>query len=471
MSRFLIECTYVFHHPEMNSGIQRVVRNIINHLPKLQDEAVCIPVIFKNGKVFEVKQLAPEHADDWHGRSRRTLEKAAQKLVQVRNRYWLIHSRLLRFRPWTASHNVRRVTYILCRLASVSFVLPLYLTEWILRKTEEQPRAFEMECRADDVLVLLDSSWHADFFPVAEQLQQQGVAIVSVIYDLIPLTHPRFCDGPLVQVFDRWFDWITNTADGFIAISSTIRDEVRDEVQRRLGKERADARWFDFFHLGSELDRLDPNQSVRPAVEKIFTPGRAIYLMVSTIEPRKNHAYLLDAFERLWQNGSDVVLCFIGRIGWKNERLIERVKKHPELKRRLFMFNDLSDVELEYCYSHAKALVFPSFVEGFGLPLVEAMQRGLPVMASDIPVFHEIGGEFISYFDLNQPESLCRQVRQFEDSGIFPATQDMADWSCLSWEDSTRQLIERVGRHGVERQMQIQQHVRSECHETDHCSE
>jgi alpha-1,2-rhamnosyltransferase len=269
-----------------------------------------------------------------------------------------------------------------------------------------------------------------------------------------------------VQVFDRWFEWIASTASGFIAISGTIRDEVRVELPRRLGDKRAASRWFDFFHLGSELDRLDLSKPVRPAVEKLFTSGRAIYLMVSTIEPRKNHAYLLDAFERLWQEGSDVVLCFIGRIGWKNERLIERVKKHPQLKRRLFMFNDLSDVELEHCYSHARALVFPSFVEGFGLPLVEAMQRGLPAMASDIPVFHEIGGEFVSYFDLSQPESLARQIRQFEDSGIFPAAQHLAEWSWLNWEDSARQLVTRVIR-----QVETQQHAQSERHETDHCAE
>ena len=466
MTRFLIECTYVFHHPEINSGIQRVVRNVVNNLPSVQGEAVCIPVILREGTIFEVRQLAPEHPDNSQGRLQSKLEKLARRLVQIRNRYWLIHSRLLRFWPWKSSHTVRRVTYVLCRLASFSFMLPLYLTERALGKIEQKPRIAEMTCSTDDVLVLLDSSWQGDSFPVAEKLKQQGVTIVSVIYDLIPLTHPQFCDDLLVHMFDRWFEWTTNTADGFIAISSTIRDEVQGEVQRRLGTERADALWFDFFHLGSELDQIGPNRSVRPVVEKLFTSGRAVYLMVSTIEPRKNHAYLLDAFEHLWRDGSDVVLCFIGRIGWKNERLIERVQNHPELKRRLFMFNDLSDVELEYCYSHAKALVFPSFVEGFGLPLVEAMQRGLPVMASDIPVFHEIGGEFISYFDLHQPESLSRQVQQYEDSGIFPATRDVADWSCLSWKDSTRQLIKRVGR-----QVQIQQQGRSECHETEHCSE
>ncbi|AIY42847.1 Glycosyltransferase [Collimonas arenae] len=455
----------MFHHPEMNSGIQRVVRNIINHLPSVQDEAVCIPVIFKQGKLLEVKQLAPDYGDDWRSRLQEKLEKATQKLVQIRNRYWLLHSRLLYHWPWNAFHNAKRVTYVLCRLLSLSFMLPLYLAEWLLKKIEVRPRAFEMECRSDDILVLLDSSWHADFFPVAEKLQQQGVSIVSVIYDLIPLTHPQFCDGPLVQVFDRWFEWIANTANGFVAISGTIRDEVRTEVQRRLGTEQAGNRWFDFFHLGSELDQVGPCKTVRPVLKKLFISGRSVYLMVSTIEPRKNHAYLLDAFDRLWEEGGDVVLCFIGRIGWKNERLIERVKTHPELKRRLYMFNDLSDVELEYAYSHSKALVFPSFVEGFGLPVVEAMQRGLPAMGSDIPVFHEIGGDFMSYFDLDQPDSLARQVRQFESSGVFPAPRTIKDWSWLNWENSARQLVQRVLQ-----QTNVRQYVQSGCDETDDCT-
>ncbi|AMP16212.1 glycosyltransferase family 4 protein [Collimonas pratensis] len=471
MSRVLIECTYVFHHPEMNSGIQRVVRNIVNRLPAVQDEAVCVPVIFKHGKILEVTQLAPSHSDAWRSRLQKKLEKVAQKLVQVRNRYWLLHSRLLPLWPWKASHNVRRATYVLCRLASFSFTLPLYLTEKMLANIDIQPRALEMTCRDDDILLLLDSSWHADFFPVAEKLQRQGVSIVSVIYDLIPLTHPQFCDGPLVQVFDRWFEWIANTADGFIAISSTIRDQVHSEVTRRLGSERASNRWFDFFHLGSELDQVDAAKTVRPAVQKLFASGLSVYLMVSTIEPRKNHAYLLDAFERLWEDGSDVVLCFVGRIGWKNERLIERVKKHPQLKRRLYMFNDLDDVELEYAYGHAKSLVFPSFVEGFGLPLVEAMQRGLPVMASDIPVFREIGGDFISYFDLDQPESLGRLIAQFESSGMFPASQKMQDWSWLGWEDSARQLVQRVLQQ-VNRKKHVQQkHVAGGLDETENCTE
>lgn len=142
--------------------------------------------------------------------------------------------------------------------------------------------------------------------------------------------------------------------------------------------------------------------------------------------------------------GSQVRLCIAGRIGWKCEALVERVRQHPELNKRLFMFNDLSDKSLEYAYSHAASLVFPSYVEGFGLPLVEAMQRGLPAMGSDIPVFREIGGEFMAYFDLADPQTLANLVTRFEATGEFPAERPVGEWRWIGWHEASRQLIARI---------------------------
>lgn len=441
MTRLLVECTYVFEHPKVNSGIQRVVRNVIRELPEADETVECIPVAMLDGTLYQVHSLAPLDP-----RPHSPLVRLRILVERAANYFWLGQRTLEKRRPFRSSPWARRLLYVACRLFAFAFLsIPLRLLDRILGKQQPAPvRATPLEHRAGDQLVLLDSSWHADFFPLAERLKSEGVGIVSVIYDLIPLTHPQFCDAGLVKVFNHWFDWIAATADGYVAISETIRDEVRAEMLRRIGPEKVAQRWFDYFHLGSELDLVEDGASVEPDLLRMFKAKAPVFLMVSTIEPRKNHGYLLDAFERAWAQGSQARLCIAGRIGWKCEALVERVRQHPELNKRLFMFNDLSDKSLEYAYSHAASLVFPSYVEGFGLPLVEAMQRGLPATGSDIPVFREIGGEFMAYFDLADPQTLANLVTRFEATGEFPAERPVGEWRWIGWHEASRQLIARI---------------------------
>ena len=437
--RFLIECTYVYEHPEANSGIQRVVRNIIAQLGSQQTAVECIPVMMNGGQIYQVLSLAPLTVEN--GLTRR--QAWIVKVDHLRNRYWWWHSRLERLWPFRSSKTARRLLYWPCKVASLLITLPLRGLLRINRNSPPAPqRAVPLQAQAGDQLILLDSSWHADFFPMAERLKSEGVGIISVVYDLIPLTHPQFCDAGLVKVFDRWFDWIAETADGFMAISKTISQQVEAEIQRRLGSEEAAKRWHGHFHLGSELDLLREGQGVDANLLDMFSDPAPVYLMVSTVEPRKNHAYLLDAFELLWANGSDTRLCIIGKVGWKCDALIARIKQHPLLNKQLFMFNQINDKGLEYAYANARALVFPSHVEGFGLPLVEAMQRGLPAMASDIPVFREVGRDFMVYFDLTTPQSLANQVMQFESSGKFPSLKPISDWQWIGWSEASQQLID-----------------------------
>jgi alpha-1,2-rhamnosyltransferase len=75
------------------------------------------------------------------------------------------------------------------------------------------------------------------------------------------------------------------------------------------------------------------------------------------------------------------------------------------------------------------------------------MQRGLPAMGSDIPVFREIGGEFMAYFDLAAPQSLADLVVRFESSGQFPAARPVADWRWIGWREASAQLVERTLRN------------------------
>ena len=440
--KLLVECTYVYDHPRLNSGIQRVVRNIVSRLEKTRDIGDAIPVILKNNKIYEVKKLIPDSYTMY------VANRLHYFIMRARDRYWMFYHRIVVYRLFQASLNMRRMLFLLFKLSDVFLNIIYLAVSRFCEKGDIGKRIVEITVKPDDVLILLDSSWHSSFFEQVEELKTIGVTIVSVIYDLIPLTHPQFFDERFVFVFEHWFKWVSHTADGFIAISKTIRDQVENYVRKEISDAKTQKQqWFEYFHLGHELDLVLRNRIVRPKVKDLFYKNKSVYLMVGTIEPRKNHAYLLDAFDLLWEKGLEVTLCFVGKVGWKCDALIERVETHDQYDHRLFMLNDLNDTELEYCYLESRSLVFPSYVEGFGLPLIEAMQRGLSAMASDIPVFREVGGDYLAYFELEKSQTLTKLILQYEESGVFPAAKKLENWSWLNWEDSTKQFLTRIISH------------------------
>ena len=135
--------------------------------------------------------------------------------------------------------------------------------------------------------------------------------------------------------------------------------------------------------------------------------------MVGTIEPRKGHEQALDAFELLWSSGTDVNLLIIGHNGWLTQQLTRRISHHAEKERRLFWLDNADDAVLEMAYASADALLAASIGEGFGLPLVEASHRGVPVIARALPVFREIMGDYPSYFESETPEELAQHLIQW----------------------------------------------------------
>jgi glycosyltransferase involved in cell wall biosynthesis len=162
--------------------------------------------------------------------------------------------------------------------------------------------------------------------------------------------------------------------------------------------------------------------------------------MVGTIEPRKGHAFALDAFEYLWRQENDYRLIIIGKIGWNIEPLERRIKTHPELGNRLFFIEDATDAEVNVCYSAGTALVAPSIAEGFGLPIVEAALYEVPTLASDIPVFREIGGEGAVYFSLDSSIHLAEAAKAMAARSNEERSALAKKVKYLSWKESAEAL-------------------------------
>jgi glycosyltransferase involved in cell wall biosynthesis len=171
---------------------------------------------------------------------------------------------------------------------------------------------------------------------------------------------------------------------------------------------------------------------------------RKTFLIVSTIEPRKGHAQVLAAFEALWRGGVDVNLVIVGKQGWMVDDLCEKLRTHAELDQRLFWLEGISDEYLEKVYAASTCLIAASYGEGFGLPLIEAAQHGLPILARDIPVFREVACEHAAYFKAETPSELAAVMKSWLSDYQKNKHPKSSTMKYLTWKESTAMLLKKI---------------------------
>jgi glycosyltransferase involved in cell wall biosynthesis len=273
-----------------------------------------------------------------------------------------------------------------------------------------------------------------------------GVRIVNVVYDLLPLEMPHRFPDFVHDVFRAWAKGVAQTSDAVLAISQTVARSfagfARELAAAGEAGEDPPAR-MGWFHLGSDLEASAPTRGLPDGFETRVEElaARPLFLMVSTVEPRKGHALALEAFDLLWTRGVDASLVIVGKQGWLVEDVARAIRGHREFGRRLHWFEGLSDEGLDKLYGCARALVAASEGEGFGLPLIEAARHGSQVIARDIPVFREIGADGVSYFDGSSAAGLA----DFIESWLKMPQQDLPDPSRVrtqTWADAAEQAID-----------------------------
>ncbi len=188
------------------------------------------------------------------------------------------------------------------------------------------------------------------------------------IYDLLPMTLPTadvVTNGK--EWFERWLRLAIAASDNLVCISRSVADEVIGYIeQNALGRHGLKVGWW---HLGAKPFVAEGMTNDIPRQDATKAPYA---LMVGTVEPRKNHALALDAFEKLWANGVELNLVIVGKPGWLVDELLQRLRKHPKRNTKLFFLEQTTDAEIRELYRHAAMLLMVSKGEGFGLPIVEA---------------------------------------------------------------------------------------------------
>jgi glycosyltransferase involved in cell wall biosynthesis len=304
-----------------------------------------------------------------------------------------------------------------------------------------------VEAGPDDVFVGLDLNCNpvVMYRNALAGLRINGVKVIFVVYDLLPVLRANCFPEELANIFGKWLATISEVADGAVCISRSVADELLQWMQTQRPERQGPFR-VGYFHLGADIEASLPTAGDMSSLSATLDAiGRKpSFLMVGTLEPRKGHAQALDAFERLWAQGVEACLLIVGGAGWKTGALAERIHAHSEYGRRLFWIEKASDEVLERLYRSATALLMASEGEGFGLPLIEAARHDMPIVARELPVFREIAGEHAFYFSGMTGEDLASALRQWlalREQGTTPASTGMP-W--LTWAQSAGQLCDAV---------------------------
>ena len=219
-----------------------------------------------------------------------------------------------------------------------------------------------------------------------EALCRQGCSFVPLIHDLIPVQHPEYARPGQAERHRHRIAATARLADAIVVNSAATAAELDPFLSARAIPPPVAV---------APLGVLAPEAEPQPPAPRPY------FVVLGTIEPRKNHLLLLN----LWRQMAATLgpqaprLVVIGRRGWENENVIDMLERCAAIDGLVQETGPLPDREVASILRGARALLFPSFAEGFGLPLAEALALGVPVIASDLPALREVGGAVPDYLD------------------------------------------------------------------------
>ncbi len=306
------------------------------------------------------------------------------------------------------------------------------------------------DMKPGDIFFEIDAAWNMPYkrSVLLPRLKQYGVRIAVYIYDIIPITHPQYAHFGTRFNFMNYIGAYLQYADVLIVSAKSTLDAIYELADKlELPYIPGFVSWLGSDFIKSDEKLLNENaENVSAVPEEVIEAAKGTFILnVGTIEPRKNHSLLIDAFDnKLFDEG--IKLIFAGKIGWNVDELKQRIENHPKLGSSFFHFVGLSDEALDYLYNHAYMVAFPTFNEGFGLPIIESLERGTPVLASDVPVLREVGKDYCEYFNPNDSNDFISKLESYlNDKDKYEQTRErIKNFKPFTWRETAEKIIEAL---------------------------
>lgn len=267
-------------------------------------------------------------------------------------------------------------------------------------------------------------------------LQREQARFLCMVHDLIPIEYPEYARVSGDLQHRKRIDTVTQLADSVVVNSAATGRSLQPWLERS-GREVA----VHVALLGTEP--LARGAALNPADQQPY------FVCIGTIEPRKNHLLLLHLWRHMAQTlPADRVpkLVIIGRRGWENEQVIDMLERCPGLKGHVEELNGCSDMRMAGLLRSARALVMPSFAEGYGMPVAEALSVGTPVICSDLPALREVGGETPDYLDPLDGPGWQAMILDHACQGEHHSAQmrRLPDWQGPTWDEHMAIVVQAI---------------------------
>lgn len=282
-------------------------------------------------------------------------------------------------------------------------------------RSPEDVDALPHPFRPGDAVVLLGSTWyHPSLIPNLFRVRDAGVRIVHLVYDLTPFLYPHFFGPGFGREYARHLVNVLQLADGLLAISENTRRDLQ-RFQADMGLPTVPVRLLRLGDNPSEsAEALDPRRRIRAG---------EFVLAVGTLEVRKNYRLLYDTWRLAVDRGVDLPqLVIVGGTGWLSGDALYLLQNDPLVSPRVQVISDATDGEVAWLYQNAVLTVYPSWYEGWGLPIAESLNYGKLCLASGTSSMPEIGGDLVRYFDPHDAGGLLELVR-----GLLSDPEALAD--------------------------------------------
>ena len=270
-------------------------------------------------------------------------------------------------------------------------------------------------------------------------LKKNKVKIVPFIHDIIGIDYPQFCENSDVMNFIDFIGASFLYADRIIVTTNATKKAILAQGER-MKIELPD---IAIVPLGGDFNRkTSDEENVKAKIKDIAAAGK-YFLMVGTIEPRKNHKLLLEAYQKYLRGKINLVIA--GYRGQGMEEFFEKLSSDPDFEKGIWHVDNASDDDINYLYRHAFAFVFPSYIEGYGLPLIEAFIREVPVIAAGNDINREVAGERALFFTQDDSKELSDIINDLlSDEEKYKALREsVKGYIPKTWDETGDNLIKQ----------------------------